>query len=67
MTLNSDIDILYDYNPNSIKLTLFDLSAMKINLEEKLKINIDLTSKRGLKEWIIPYVMKDLKIIYEKN
>ncbi|MDT0649225.1 nucleotidyltransferase family protein [Autumnicola edwardsiae] len=63
MNIASDIDILYSLNK---KITLFDLAQIKIDLEEKLNRKVDFVSKKGLKEWIIPYVMKDLKVIYEK-
>jgi len=60
----SDIDILYDFSKT---ITLFDLVGIKQDLEEKLKLKIDLVSKKGLKDWIKPFVFKDLNIIYEKN
>lgn len=63
MTAESDIDILYSFQK---KISLFDIVQIKLDLEEKLHRKIDLVSKAGLKPWIIPEVMKDLKIIYEK-
>ena len=63
MNPESDIDILYTLNK---KITLFDLVQIKLDLEEKLQHKIDFVSKSGLKKWIIPNIMKDLKVIYEK-
>lgn len=63
MDSHSDIDILYSLNK---KISLFDIVQIKLDLEEKLNRKIDFVSKKGLKEWITPYVMKDLKVIYEK-
>lgn len=63
MTPESDIDILYTLNK---RITLFDLVEIKQDLEDKLQRKVDFVSKLGLKEWIVPYIMNDLKIIYEK-
>ncbi|HET8737153.1 MAG TPA: nucleotidyltransferase family protein [Pricia sp.] len=63
MTPESDIDILYSLNKT---IDLFELVGIKLDLEEKLNRKVDFVSKKGLKEWIRPYVMRDLKIIYEK-
>ena len=64
MREDSDIDVLYDFEKS---ISLFDLIGMKQDLEERLKRKIDLVSKKGLKEWIKPYVLRDLNTIYEKN
>lgn len=64
MNEDSDIDVLYDFEKS---ISLFDLVEMKQELEEKLMRKIDLVSKRGLKDWMKPYVMQDLNTIYEKN
>ncbi|MDC8002205.1 nucleotidyltransferase domain-containing protein [Aequorivita todarodis] len=64
MNEDSDIDVLYDFKKS---ISLFDLVEMKQELEEKLMRKIDLVSKRGLKDWMKPYVMQDLNTIYEKN
>ncbi|QAA81854.1 nucleotidyltransferase [Aequorivita sp. H23M31] len=64
MTEESDIDVLYDFKKC---ISLFDLVGMKLDLEERLKRKIDLVSKKGLKEWIKPFVMRDLNTIYEKD
>lgn len=64
MNDESDIDVLYDFKKS---ISLFDLVEMKQELEEKLMRKIDLVSKRGLKDWMKPYVMQDLNTIYEKN
>lgn len=64
MTSESDIDILYSLNKT---IDLFELVGIKLDLEDKLHRKIDFVSKKGLKEWIKPYIMQDLKIIYEKK
>lgn len=63
MGADSDIDIAY-LLPRGI--TLLDLVDIKNSLEQKLDKKVDFVSKKGLKEWIKPYILKDLKIIYER-
>ncbi|WP_373058446.1 nucleotidyltransferase family protein [Zunongwangia sp. H14] len=63
MKNDSDIDILYSLDK---KISLFDIVQIKLDLEEKLNRKIDFVSRKGLKNWIAPYIMKDLKLIYEK-
>ncbi len=64
MTSQSDIDILVDFDENT---TLFDVGGMYMDLKESLKRKIDLVSKSGLNKLFEPYIMQDLKIIYEKK
>lgn len=61
-TLNSDIDILYDFNS---PITLFHLAEMKNKLTEKLKKKIDLVSANAIDHKIKEYILTDLKVIYE--
>ena len=60
---NSDIDILYDFNPNA-KVSLFDLMDLEELLKNKLKKNIDLVSKRFMNKHIKPNIEKDLKTLF---
>ncbi len=53
----SDIDILIEKDGD---LTLFDLSALKIRLEEKLNARVDIVTTTALREEIKSYVMNDL-------
>jgi len=61
---NSDIDFLIRF---SRRTSLFDLGGLKIDLEEKLKKEVDLVSVRAIKTNLKPYVMKDLINFYEKK
>ncbi len=61
-TKNSDIDILVSFNQ---RLTLIDLSRIKNELSERLKINVDLITQKALHPKIKTYIEQDLKIIYE--
>jgi len=56
-TIESDIDILVEKTDD---ISLFELSGLKIYLEEKLKIKVDIVTTAALREEIKPYVLKDL-------
>jgi uncharacterized protein len=59
----SDVDILVRLGrPTGI------IGYMKLiqNLEESLQKKVDLVTEQGLNEHVRPYVLPDLKIIYEK-
>ena len=61
-TKNSDLDILVSFNK---RLTLIDLSRIKNELSERLKIKVDMITQRALHPKIKTYIEQDLKIIYE--
>ncbi|MEX0998002.1 MAG: nucleotidyltransferase family protein [Flavobacteriaceae bacterium] len=63
MNDDSDIDILYSFQK---KITLFDLVGLKLDLEDALNRKIDLVSEKGINKYIKPYILKDLKIIYQE-
>jgi uncharacterized protein len=63
-TPDSDIDILVEFLPDS-GMSLFRLDDLNRELEELLGRKVDLASKRGLKPQVRPYVMRDLRIVYE--
>lgn len=61
---NSDIDFLMNFSDGT---TLFDLGGLKIDLENKLKREVDLVSARAIKKEFEPYILQDLRNIYEKR
>lgn len=63
MNENSDIDILYSFGT---KISLLDLAGLKLDLEDALKRRVDLVSEKGIDKYIKPYILKDLKIIYQE-
>jgi predicted nucleotidyltransferase len=63
MKEDSDIDILYSFQK---KISLFDLVGLKLDLEDALNRKIDLVSEKGINKYIKPYILKDLKIIYQE-
>ena len=63
-TPQSDIDILLEFLSDS-GMSLFQLEDLSQELEQLLGRKVDLVSKRGLKPRVRPYVMRDLRIVYE--
>jgi len=60
-TKKSDIDILVSFNQ---RLTLIDLSKIKNELSDRLKIKVDLVNQKALHPKLKAYVMQDLQIIF---
>jgi hypothetical protein len=58
----SDIDILVRF---SGRVSLFDLGGMKYDLSELLNRPVDLITEDGLNKKLLPYINKDLKIIFK--
>lgn len=63
MKEDSDIDIMYSFQK---KISLFDLVGLKLDLEDALHRKVDLVSEKGINKYIEPYILKDLKIIYQE-
>lgn len=61
MKEDSDIDILYAFQK---KISLFDLVGLKLELEDALHRKVDLVSEKGMNKYIKPYILNDLKIIF---
>lgn len=61
---NSDVDILYQLKDT---IGLFKLIRLKEELEQKLNKQVDLVSERYAHPRLKPYIMKDLKIIYNNE
>jgi uncharacterized protein len=61
---DSDIDLLLDLDyENNIGLGFI---KMKLDLEEILKIRVDLVSSNGLSKFVKPYIDQEKKLIYAK-
>jgi len=63
---DSDYDFLIDFVPGS-RISLFDVAQLKLDLESKLKKDVDVVSRRSIKPMIRAYAQKDLLKIYEKR
>jgi len=61
MTEKSDIDVLVEYSRGT---TLFDIAQMHLDLSEKLGKKVDLVDKEAVLPGIMPYILKDLKVVY---
>ncbi|SRR3989344_7491593 len=62
-TNNSDFDILYDYEK---PMTLSDASRLQKSLQNILKTEVDIISKKYLKPRFKKYIENDLVKIYER-
>lgn len=63
-TINSDVDLLVEYKEVP---SLLEEGGIINMFEDMFKQKIDLVSKKCLKERIKPYVMQDLKVLYEER
>ena len=63
MTQESDIDILYNFQK---RISFFDLVGLKLELEDILHRKVDLVSEKSVDKYIKPFILKDLKIIFQK-
>jgi hypothetical protein len=64
MKKNSDIDFYVIYPKRT---SLFDMSGLANDLEEKVGRKVDLANGKALRKEFKPYILKDLTIIYEKT
>lgn len=63
MEPGSDIDVMVEFDPD-VRIGLLKFEALSENLEALLGRKIDLVTKRGLKAWIRPQVLKEARIVY---
>ena len=59
---NSDIDLIVDFDN---KYGLMSFVAIKLDLEEKLHREIDLLTKESISPYILPYIEKDKRVLFE--
>jgi predicted nucleotidyltransferase len=63
MRLESDIDIMVEFEPG-VRVGLVKLESLAEELESLAGRRVDLVTKRGLKPWVRPQVLKDARVIY---
>jgi predicted nucleotidyltransferase len=63
MRPESDIDILVEFEPG-IRVGLVRFESLVGELESLAGRRVDLVTKRGLKPWVRPGVLKDARVIY---
>ncbi len=61
---NSDIDLLVKFKK---KITLLDLSSLKLKLEEKTERKVDLLTYNSINPRLKNIILKEQKQIYEKR
>ena len=63
MRPGSDIDVMVEFDP-SVRIGLLKFEALSEDLEALVGRKVDLVTKRGLKSWIRPHVLKEARVIY---
>jgi len=64
--VDSDIDILVEFLP-SASLSLFDITGIKLELEQLLGNKVDLVQYKNIKPLLKPYIIPSEVRIYKKN
>jgi hypothetical protein len=59
----SDLDLMVEFAPGT-RIGLLKFEALSEELEALLGHKVDLVTKRGLKTWVRPHVLKEARIIY---
>jgi hypothetical protein len=59
----SDIDIMVEFEP-AARIGLIKFESLAEELESLTGKKVDLVTKRGLKPWVLPHVVKDARIVY---
>lgn len=63
MRPNSDIDLIVEFEPEA-HIGLIKFESLAEELESLAGRTVDLVTKRGLKPWVRPHVLKDARVIY---
>src|ERR1035438_6966193 len=63
MRPGSDIDIMVEFDPGA-RIGLLKFESLSEDSEALVGRKIDLVTKRGLKAWIRPQVLKEARIVY---
>lgn len=62
MRPESDIDIMVEFEPG-VRTGLIKFETLVGELESLAKRKVDVVTKRGLKPWVRPQVLKDARVI----
>jgi hypothetical protein len=63
MSPESDIDLMVEFEPGT-RIGLIRFESLADELESLAGRKVDLVTKRGLKPWIRPQILKDARVIY---
>jgi uncharacterized protein len=58
MRPGSDIDVMVEFDPG-VRIGLFRFESLSEDLESLVGLKVDLVTKRGIKSWIRPHVLKE--------
>lgn len=61
---DSDVDLLVEFGPTS--MGLFAYMEFRESLEKELGMDVDVVTEETMNEFMRPYIMKDVKPLYEK-
>ena len=59
----SDVDIMVEFEPG-VRVGLIKFGSLVGELEALMGRKVDLVTKRGLKPWVRPAVLRDARVIY---
>lgn len=59
----SDVDVMVEFDPGA-RIGLLKFESLSEDLEASVGRKVDLVTKRGLKPWIRPHVLKEARGIY---
>ncbi len=65
-TLESDVDILVDYDNSKGLVSLFKMGGILMDLSDLLGCKVDLVENKGLKDFARESVDRDKILIYER-
>ena len=63
MRPGSDIDVMVEFDA-SARIGILRFESLSEDLEALLGRKVDLVTKRGLKPWVRPHVLKEARVIY---
>jgi predicted nucleotidyltransferase len=63
MRPESDIDMMVEFEPG-VRVGLIKFESFAEELEALAGRRVDLVTRRGLKPWVRPAVLKDVRVIY---
>jgi predicted nucleotidyltransferase len=63
MRPGSDIDVMVEFDPEA-RIGILRFESLSEDLGVLVGRKVDLVTKRGLKPWIRPHVLKEARVIY---
>lgn len=63
MRPDSDVDLLVEFQPNA-RIGILRFESLAEDIEALIGRKVDLVTKRGLKPWVRPQVLRNTRILY---